>query len=193
MTTTMTTIRMIEEKKKRRKGEEGSTRATICRRLGMRNYLSHRIIFVVSVLWVQFVVASCGANDEMLKSGRESPNPASVESPKSTIDDEINNMRTADFRFIWVIRRKDGGVFDQNDKAVLRANTVEMNRRVLADDQKAIIIGSNSAPFRENFDALTKMFAVLDVSPEPMPSPLPTREPVSKSPKVNLPINVEKK
>lgn len=127
---------------------------------------------------------ACGANQEILNSGKASPSPANVTSAKSTLDDEINNMRTADFRFIWVLRRKDGGVLDPNDKAIIRANTVEINRRVLANDDKALVLGSNTAPFRENFDALNKAFAIQDLSPEPVPSPLPTRQPTAKDPKI---------
>ena len=127
------------------------------------------------------LLSACSSNQEILNSGKSSATPSNAEAPRSTVDDEINNMRTADFRFVWVIRRRDGGVRDQNDKAILRANTVEMNRRVLADDDKAIIIGSNTAPFRENFEALTKAFVIQDVSPEPVPSPLPTRQPTPKS------------
>lgn len=92
-------------------------------------------------------------------------------------------MRTADFRYIWVIRRKDGAVLDAADKAVIRQNTVDMNRRVLTDDDKAVLIGSNAVPFRENFDLLARAYAVQDLSPEPMPSPLPTREPTPKAAK----------
>jgi len=89
-------------------------------------------------------------------------------------------MRTADFRYIWIIRRKDGGVMDSADKAIIRPNTIDMNRRVVTDDGKAVIIGSNAVPFKENFDALASAFAIQDVSPEAVPSPLPTREATPK-------------
>ena len=137
------------------------------------------IVVLLSALGV-----ACGPNQEILKSGKDSPTPANVETPKSTVGAEVANMRTADFRFIWVIRRKDGGVFDAADKAIIRPNTVEMNRRVITDDAKAVIIGSNAAPFKENFDALAAAFAVQDLSTEPVPSPLPTRESTPKGAKV---------
>jgi hypothetical protein len=124
------------------------------------------------------LVAACSPNEQILKSGKESP--ANIESPQTTIDQEIDSMRTAAFRFVWVIRRKDGGVLDAADKAIIRTNTVEMNRRVLSDDEKAVIIGSNVVPYRENFGALSNAFSVQDVSQEPVPSPLPTRQPTPK-------------
>jgi len=130
------------------------------------------------------LTTSCGANEQILKSGKESPPPANVESPKSTLDQEIEAMRTADFRYIWVLRRKDGGVIDAADKAMIRANTEGVNRRVLTDDDKALIIGTNPLPFKENIDALFSYFAVQDLSPEPMPKVIPTRPPESPKPRI---------
>ena len=131
-------------------------------------------IFKIGLLSVLSFFAGCSANEEILKSGKQSPTPANVESPQSTVDQEIESMRTANFRYIWIIRRKDGAVMDSADKAIIRPNTIEMNRRVVTDDGKAVIIGSNAVPFKENFDALSSAFAIQDVSPEPVPSPLPT-------------------
>jgi len=150
----------------------------------MRPSLRNSLAFVLWSASVPLLMSACSANQQILDSGKPSPTPVGAQTPATTIEQEIDNMRTADFRYIWVIRRSDGGVLDQNDKAILRANTVEMNRRVLADDDKAIILGSNNVPFKENFDALTKTFSVQDVSPESVPSPLPTREPTPKAPKI---------
>jgi hypothetical protein len=152
-------------------------------RRGERLKRSREDILVVFASSLMFFSA-CGANQEILNSGKYSPTPANVESPKSTLGQEIENMRTADFRFIWVLRRKDGGVIDAADRAIIRVNTVEINRRVLADEDKALVLGSNTAPFRENFDALNRAFSIQDLSPEPVPSPLPTREPTPKDPKI---------
>jgi len=146
--------------------------------------LCRTIAFGLCATSVLLVLFGCSSNQEILDSGKSSPTPANPETPTSTIDEEIANMRTADFRFIWVIRRKDGGVLDANDKAIIRPNTAEMNRRSLVDHDTALVIGSNTAPFKENFEALTKAFNVQDVSPETVPSPLPTREPTPKTAKV---------
>ena len=147
----------------------------------MRSELHGYMAFALWVACVPLLFIGCGANEQIMKSGKESPTP--VERPKSDIDQEIDSMRTADFRYIWVIRRKDGGAMDTADKAVIRQNTADMNRRVLADDDKAVLIGSNAVPFKENFDILASAYAVQDVSPERVPSPLPTRQPAPKMPK----------
>jgi hypothetical protein len=78
-------------------------------------------------------------------------------------------MHDADFRFIWVLRRKDGGVIDAADKNVIRVNTADMNRRVIADGEHAVVIGTNALPPRKNIDALFSYFSVEDLSPVPMP------------------------
>jgi len=53
-------------------------------------------------------------------------------------------MRTADFKFILVFRRKDGQVMEAADKELISRNTgFQANRRRLSDDGKAVIIGGN--------------------------------------------------
>ena len=140
-------------------------------------------ISLVTAALLGALVVACGANEDILKSGKASPSPANVQGPQTTVDDAVASMRTADFRYIWVIRRKDGGVLDTADKAIIRPNTLDMNRRVVTDDQKAVVLGSNTLPFRDNFDALVKAFDIEDFSPEPVPSPLPTRVPTPKASK----------
>ena len=54
-------------------------------------------------------------------------------------------MRTANFNYIFVLRRKDGGTMDADDKAFVRGVTGGFNRRTLSDDEKAVIVGSNLA------------------------------------------------
>ncbi|MFL6374155.1 MAG: hypothetical protein ACJ73D_05765 [Pyrinomonadaceae bacterium] len=149
----------------------------------MRSESKRHIKILIWVILIPCALSSCSANEQILKSGKESPTPTNVESTKSDLDEQIQSLRTADFRYIWAIRRKDGGVLDKADKAVIRQNTVEMNRRVLADDDKAVLIGSNTVPFKENFDILASAYAIQDLSPQPVPSPLPTREPTPKSAK----------
>lgn len=74
-------------------------------------------------------------------------------------------MRTADFNFIYVFRRKDGKAMDANDKRFMAGNTpVETNRRRLSDDDKAIITGSNYRFPPEVMKLLTDRFAMEDYS-----------------------------
>lgn len=73
-------------------------------------------------------------------------------------------MRTADFEFILVLRRKDGGVMQADDKSFVKTVTTNANRRSLTDGDKAIVIGANSKVPPELIAKLSQRFAVQDFS-----------------------------
>lgn len=74
-------------------------------------------------------------------------------------------MKTADFNFIYIFRRKDGGPLDAADKKAASDNLPpEINRRKVIEDGKAVIIGSNYRLPAENFKALEARFAIEDHS-----------------------------
>lgn len=75
-------------------------------------------------------------------------------------------MQTANFKYIYVFRRKDGGVFNSEDKAFLRTNApTETNRFIATDEEKAYIAGSNFMFPEENLTALAERFEIEDLSP----------------------------
>ena len=80
-------------------------------------------------------------------------------------------MRTADFIFIYVFRRKDSRLLDAEDKR-FASQTIpeEMNRRTVSDEGKAIIIGSNFRMPADNLKVLSERFAFEDHSREPAPA-----------------------
>jgi hypothetical protein len=115
-------------------------------------------------------LSGCGANEGVLRSGKEnSTGQSNVAAARDTFDRELSEFRTADFTFIYVLRRKDGGPIDSEDRGVIRLNTVEANRRVSADDGKAFIIGTNTALQPQNMTALYARFAIDNYSPPPSP------------------------
>ena len=118
-----------------------------------------------ALLTFLLVLTACGANDKILQSGKETPNNNAT--PRSAIEDDLTAMRNADFRFVFVLRRKDGGTIDAEDRAVIKANTAEANRRVSSDNDKAFVIGTNNALPPEKLAALYQRFAVEDHSPAP--------------------------
>lgn len=74
-------------------------------------------------------------------------------------------MRTADFNFIYVFRRKDGAVLDPADKKAASDNIPpEINRRKVIEEGKAVIIGSNYILPPANFKVLSSRFLVEDYS-----------------------------
>jgi hypothetical protein len=117
-------------------------------------------ILCVSLL----LLCGCGPNESILKSGANNDNtapaPQASHAAYDSVESEIENMRTADFNFILVLRRKDGGKMQADDKAFVRTNMSGANRRSLVDSEKAIVIGSNA---RVPHDLLTKLGDRFDV------------------------------
>lgn len=107
----------------------------------------------------------CGANEGVLKSGKENSPQTNASPAQTTFAQELDEFRTADFRYIFVLRRKDGGVIEAEDRSVIRLNTEGANRRVSADNDKAFIIGANNQIPPKNIAAIYAHFAVENYSP----------------------------
>ena len=74
-------------------------------------------------------------------------------------------MRNVDFDFIYVFRRKDGGVFDAEDKKYLKANSpIFTNRFVLSEENKAAIAGSSYKFESQNLEKLQERFVIENFS-----------------------------
>lgn len=120
-------------------------------------------------------VAGCGPNERIMNSAAENRAEAaearasynsanSVASPTSFKQD-LESMRTAEFKFIVVFRRKDGGKLQPDDKeAIARITGQQLNRRKLSDDGKAVIIGSNFPFLPGMLEQLTERFRMEDHS-----------------------------
>ncbi|HEY8559674.1 MAG TPA: hypothetical protein VIL74_04665 [Pyrinomonadaceae bacterium] len=108
----------------------------------------------------------CQPNQTILKDAAPGPTPmATVESKKTTFDEDLREMQTADFDYILVFRRKDGGEFDKDDQKFLRDNTPpETNRWRKSDDGKSFIAGSGFGFTPEQMTALQNRFIVEDYS-----------------------------
>lgn len=121
-------------------------------------------ILCVSLL----LFTGCGPNESILQSGANNDNaapaPQASHAAYDTVDAEIENMRTADFNFILVLRRKDAGKMQADDKAFVRTNMSGANRRSLVDDEKAIVIGSNARVPQDLVVKLNERFDVQDFS-----------------------------
>lgn len=128
--------------------------------------------FLLSVLFSSVaIISACGPNEGVLRSGSESPAPSNLTSAATTVERDVEDMRTAAFQFIYVVRRKDGGPIDAEDKSVIRVQTAVTNRRIASEDGKAFVIGSNREIDPEKMAALLTRFAVDDFSPPPAVEP----------------------
>ncbi|HEV8590982.1 MAG TPA: hypothetical protein VGQ55_02690, partial [Pyrinomonadaceae bacterium] len=130
-------------------------------------------VWRLAALFLLMVAATAGLAckpDQRILNSAATPPPATVPVAESTpststIKQDVETMRNADFNFIYVFRRKNGGPIDADDRRFAGAITPpEINRRKLSDGGKAIILGSN---FRLPPDVMKKMtdrFALQDLS-----------------------------
>ncbi|HEX6125821.1 MAG TPA: hypothetical protein VFZ23_10665 [Pyrinomonadaceae bacterium] len=123
------------------------------------------------LFFAAIVVTACGPNQRILNSANENrPSPVPTVDANSTpaartFEQDLEAMRTADFNFIYVFRRKDGGVLDADDRAFIGRNTpAEMNRRTLSDGGKAVMIGSNFRLPDDNLSVFKERFLFEDYS-----------------------------
>lgn len=131
--------------------------------------MNSNFVLTVLLLFVLMLTAACAPNDAILKSNSNQPTTESTVSSNSqaaydTVESEVDNMRTADFDFILVLRRKDGGTMQSDDKTFARTNTPNANRRSLVDGGKAIVIGANAGALGDVFKKLSERFDVQDYS-----------------------------
>lgn len=125
----------------------------------------------IPLLLIVFLTVSgtgCGANETVLRSGKETRIHANNANEKTSFAKDLDAMRTAGFVFIYVVRRKDGGVIDAEDVSVIKLQTVDTNRRVKADGDRAVMIGSNKQVPPDNLAVLYERFAVENYSETPI-------------------------
>lgn len=123
-------------------------------------------VLSIFALFMILISIGCGANEGILRSGKETPTPAVVYGQISPFVKDLAAMRTAGFTFIYALRRKDGAPLDAEDRALIKVHTDIANRRVVSDDGKAIVVGSNFAIPADKMLAVNSIFAVEDYSSE---------------------------
>jgi hypothetical protein len=137
------------------------------RRKGERQLFPLFQTFVFSLISLSVLLAlGCQPNQTILKDVAPPPTPLStVELKKTSFEQDLRDIQSANFDYIFVFRRKDGGEFDKEDQKYLRQNTPpETNRWVRTDDGKAYIAGSGFGFSPENMQALQQRFNVEDYS-----------------------------
>ena len=121
-------------------------------------------------LTASVLFSSCMPNQRIIDSANERPpEPDSVQRSTTVapvrIEDDIAAMKTADFSFIYIFRRKDGGPLDADDRSYLSATIPsEMNRRKISDEGRAVIIGSNFRIPPDILNVLKERFAFENLS-----------------------------
>lgn len=127
------------------------------------DYLIPFILFLLMVL-------GCQPSQTVLNDRQPTPEPTAESTPIIPVDDfaeRLKSVQTGGFDFVYVFRRKDGEVFNSEDKKYLKENLPpDTNQKQLTSDEKALIIGSNYVFPPENLDALKKRFKMEDYSPK---------------------------
>jgi|GEM_PF-6321905 len=142
------------------------------RRLFQNRRLAYIFLLPAGVTF--FILSSiffiaCSPNQRIIESSAEHTEPTSDVRPTPTpsFEKDIEAMKTAQFLFIYVFRRKDGQPLDADDKRyAARVIPPEMNRRTISDEGKAIIVGSNYRMPDETLKVLKQRFEFGDFSPE---------------------------
>ena len=132
--------------------------------------------WILTIIAVTIVsAAACGANETILRSGKETPPPVNSAPSVTTLEKDIADMRTADFSIILVLRRRDRVVMDADDRSLIRQQTDQANRRVSSDGEKAVVVGSNFPLLVEKYAALRDRFDIENFS---KPDAVITAEPI---------------
>ena len=124
---------------------------------------------LISLVIFLLIGLGCQPSQTVLNDRNPTPEPTAESTPEIPMDDfaeRLKSVQTGNFDFVYVFRRKDGGVFTTEDKQLFRENTADVNQRQLTSDGKALIVGSNYAFAPENFEVLKNEFKVENYSPK---------------------------
>ena len=131
----------------------------------MKKIKRNPITQVVLTGLIFFSLMNFACDNRSFEKANVSESSAAPEQTQSNLASDLQTMKTANFDYIFVFRRKDGGAFDGEDKKYLRANApVETNRFVSTDNGKAFIAGSKFKFPPENLEILRTRFNVEDYS-----------------------------
>ena len=108
--------------------------------------------------------AGFGCNYNSFEKSNVNGAPANAENKQAAFESDLQTLKTANLKYIFVFRRTDGGAFDGEDKKYLRTNLPTTNRVIMTDEGKAFVVGSNYKFPPENLEVLRLRFSVEDFS-----------------------------
>ena len=131
----------------------------------------------LAVIIAAVLIAACTPNQRIMQdSENRTAQPVATGTPApqlSELERDLKAMEDAQFTFVYILRRKDGAPLDADDRRYAgSAIPPEMNRRVVSDQGKAIVIGSNFRMPPEAQEELSASFTFEDRSPA---APAPAR------------------
>lgn len=121
--------------------------------------------FAASIAFLNFACEPASLRKTDSSATETNAAAASPESDAARLEADLETMRTADFNFIYVFRRKDGGAFDGEDRKFLRVYSPTMtNRFVSSEGGRAFVAGSKFRFEQGNLDKLQERFVIEDFS-----------------------------
>jgi len=131
----------------------------------MKKIKRNLITQAVLIGLIFFSLMNFACDNRSFEKANVSETSAVPEEKQSNFASDLQTMKTANFDYIFVFRRKDGGAFDGEDKKYLRANApAETNRFVSTDNGKAFIAGSKFKFPPQNLEILRTRFNIEDYS-----------------------------
>jgi hypothetical protein len=91
------------------------------------------------------------------------PSREATQNKPSAFERDLASVRRNNYQKVYVISRPDGGQLNADDKTFLKTNMpIETTMRILTDEDRRVIVGTNFDFKPEHVDALTKRFKVED-------------------------------
>ncbi|MBV9957670.1 MAG: hypothetical protein JO360_04580 [Acidobacteria bacterium] len=133
----------------------------------MRSKLSP--YFIACLALVLCVASACGKRGETQTGANNQSStptaPAPPRQPQTPFERDMDYVRKGQFTYVLIFSRKDGGVFDKDDVAYLKANSpAETNQWISTDEGRKVIAGSNFEFKPEHLSELDKRFNIQDYS-----------------------------
>lgn len=123
----------------------------------------HVTALVVVMLAASVVFYGCGRSGNAPDAANAPKTSVSPQRPPAPFETELDYVRKGQFLYIFVFKRKDGGAFDREDIAYLKANSPEeTNQWVVSDDRRYVLAGTNFEFKPEQLGALGKRFVIED-------------------------------
>jgi hypothetical protein len=81
----------------------------------------------------------------------------------SAFERDLASVQRNNYRKVYVISRPDGAALNADDKSYLKTNMpIETTMRILTDEDRRLIVGTNFDLKPEHLDALNRRFRIED-------------------------------
>ncbi|HJR08616.1 MAG TPA: hypothetical protein VJ842_15255 [Pyrinomonadaceae bacterium] len=118
----------------------------------MKVKMSRSALFVILL---SLVLAASGCN--------RTPSGEATQNKLPAFERDLASVRRNNYQKVYVISRPDGGQLNADDKAYLKTNMpIETTMRIVTDEDRRVIVGTNFDFKPEHLDALNKRFKVED-------------------------------